>query len=101
MTDADLTAILEQIREQREWTALFRLVKALEAVLELAAGSQVMAADWGRCTHACERGPCDCGGGLPLAWDLDPAKVREAIARALAAVTPPARSPGNAEKPPP
>jgi len=80
----ELAAELEKIKVQRTWTAIFRLVKALEAVLELADGSQVMAADWSSCTHACKHGPCDCGGGRPLAWSLDPAKVREAITAALA-----------------
>ena len=36
MADDEVTAELKRIREQREWTAMPRLVAALEAVLKLA-----------------------------------------------------------------
>jgi hypothetical protein len=36
------------------------------------------------CTGSCSHGPCDCSGiRQPLAWGLDPDRVRQAIAQAL------------------
>jgi hypothetical protein len=60
-------------------------VDVVEAVLELADGAKPAAsmppAD---CSDACAYGPCDCSGNSrPVAWDLDPARVREVIAREL------------------
>jgi (2Fe-2S) ferredoxin len=41
------------------------------------------------CTDACEDGPCNCSGQhRTVAWNLDPAKVREAITRELAGTPP-------------
>jgi hypothetical protein len=63
------------------------LLAAVDAVLALAAGSAVSVrgtpAD---CTVACVIGDCNCSGaGEPVAWTLDPAAIRSAVAAALAA----------------
>jgi hypothetical protein len=61
------------------------LVKALDAALKLIDEAKPAAtASPADCTNECGYGPCNCSGvGRPLAWDLDPAALREAIAREL------------------
>lgn len=63
----------------------YRAVAALEAVLKLADEAKVMLSDApADCTGNCWVDPCDCSGVKPpLAWNLNPAKVREAITRTL------------------
>jgi len=67
-------------------TALPRLLAAVDAVLKLADGAKVYLSDMpADCSGACWVNPCDCSGVKPpVAWTLDPAKVREAITEALA-----------------
>jgi hypothetical protein len=62
-----------------------RAVSALDAVLELAAGAVPgLCSPPADCTYACDSGDCDCSGrSRPLAWTLDPARVREVITAAL------------------
>lgn len=60
-----------------------RALAALDAVLELADGASAdLRFSPADCTNACSDGPCNCSGETrAAAWDLDPAKVREAITR--------------------
>lgn len=61
------------------------LVAAIERVLKLADGTAPgLSLTPPDCTNACDYGDCDCSGeGRAVAWNLDPAKVREAITAAL------------------
>ena len=58
-------------------TAVPRLLAALEAVLKMTHGVRIALSACG------VSGPCSCGEH-PVAWTLDPAKLREAITTALA-----------------
>jgi hypothetical protein len=62
-----------------------RLVAAVEAALEAADGAiPALGLPPADCTYACDSGKCDCSGGTrAVAWNLDPAKLREAITAAL------------------
>lgn len=89
MTDDRLAAELQEIRERAQWTSsakgiakpgatalgsardVPRLLAAVERVLALADGAYVMLSN--------RQG----GSPEPVAWDLDPAAVREAIAEEL------------------
>jgi hypothetical protein len=64
---------------------LGRAVDALDAVLELADGAvPAVGLSPADCTYACDSGDCDCSGVTrPVAWNLDPADLRAAIASAL------------------
>jgi hypothetical protein len=61
------------------------LVKALEAALRLIGNAKPIVSGYpADCANACADGPCNCSGKTrPLAWDLDPAALREAITREL------------------
>jgi len=87
----DLTSALDQIRaELRTFGAnsadTSRLLKAIEAVLKLADSAKVK----GTTVCGCQDCTTARGNGFtgihrlqPYMWDLDPAKVREAITREL------------------
>jgi hypothetical protein len=61
------------------------LLAAVEAVLKLADEAiPALGLTPADCTDACDSGACDCSGtARVVAWNLDPAKVREAITAAL------------------
>jgi hypothetical protein len=99
----DLPAVLAEYRDRNEWRIEYhrytpytvehdvpegdvrRLLAALDKVAALAAGARTaMSAPPPDCTNVCDRGECNCSGiGRPLAWDLDPAALLEAITREL------------------
>ena len=91
--DADPSATLEEIKARafsaqcapsitRDWARgksaddVPRLVAALEAVLKLTDSATVLLSACG------VSGRCSCGEH-PVAWDLDPAKIRAAITNEL------------------
>lgn len=108
MADTDLAALLAGIRERRElviaanlnadafgdvYAAMVQLACVDSAFLLAAAGAVLKLADEAvpalgvlpaDCTYACDSGECDCSGKTrAVAWNLDPAKLREAITATL------------------
>jgi hypothetical protein len=66
-------------------TAMPLLVAAIEAALKAADEAvPALGLSPADCTYACDSGDCDCSGVTrPVAWNLDPADLRAAIASAL------------------